>query len=185
MKFKTLLKNIDTLVEEAGEHTFGGGLFIGDPQAPGGKTTFTNKGTFNLDLPRHVDAVNAMLYSFTNKDFIDPTTVLGAAKNKLNFHGLDFLMPKGSLEDGTTMIDLVQYGSPQLGIYGQNPYEDINEKGFKQGDGIKEKLGHSLALSITVTKQPNHLRRVEMVIVPTATSAVNADSSANDCGCQH
>lgn len=185
MKFKTLIKNITSLAEEAGEQTFGGGLFIGDPQAPGGKTILTNKGTFNLDLPRHVDAVNAMLYSFTNRDFIDPTTVLGVVKNKLNVVGLDFLMPKQSLPDGNSLIDLVQYGSPQLGVYGQNPYEDVNEKGFKQGDGIKEKLGHSLALSITVTKQPNHLRRVEMMIVPTATSALNADSSANDCGCQH
>lgn len=185
MKFKNLLKNINTLAEEAGEHTFGGGLFVGDPQQPGGSTILTDKGTFNLDLPRHIDAVNAMLYSFTNRDFIDPTTVLGVVKNKLNVVGLDFLMPKQTLSDGLSTFDLVQYGSPQLGVYGQNPYEDINEKGFKQGDGIKEKLGHSLALTVTVTKQPNHLRRVQMVIVPTETSAVNADSRSNDCGCQH
>jgi hypothetical protein len=80
------------------------------------------------------------------------------------------------------MFELVQYGSPQLGVYGQNPYDDVNKNGFKQGDGIKEKIGHSLALSITVVKQPNHLKKLSIVIVPTGDSSLN---SGSDCGCMH
>jgi hypothetical protein len=86
--------------------------------------------------------------------------------------------------DGQNMYELVQYGSPQLGVYGQNPYEDVNKKGFKQGDGIKEKLGYSLALMVQVQKLPSGLRRVEMVIVPMDTSSYNSDKDS-DCGCQH
>ena len=69
-------------------------------------------------------------------------------------------------------------------MYGQNPYDDINKSGFKQGDGIKEKLGHSLALMVEVQRLPSGLRRVEMVIVPMETSSYNSDQGA-DCGCQH
>ena len=109
MKFKNLLNKITDLSESAaGEHTFGGGLFIGDPQAPGGPSTVTDKGTFNLQMPRHIDAINAMLYSFTNRDYIDPDSILGIVKNKLNLYGLDFAMPKQTLPDGTTRVELVQ-----------------------------------------------------------------------------
>jgi hypothetical protein len=183
MKFKTLLNTINNLVENAGEHTFGGGLYIGDPQGKLGDSPLTDKGTFNLALPRQIDAINAMLHTFSGKDYIDPDTVVGVARNKLNLIGLDF---KSSIKvsDGLSTYELVQYGSPDLGVYGQNPYDDVNKKGFKQGDGIKEKLGHSLALTVNVVKQPNHLRKVHMVIVPTETSSYNT-SVDNDCGCQH
>ena len=185
MKFKALLNKINELVENAGEHTFGGGLYIGDPQGRLGPSVLTDKGTHNLQMPRHIDAINAMLYSLSSRDYIDPDGVLGVVKNKLNLVGLDFGMPKKSLSDGLNMLELVQYGSPQLGVYGQNPYDDVNKTGFSQGDGIKEKLGYSLALSVNIEKQPNHLRRVTFVIVPTESSSYNMETSANDCGCQH
>lgn len=185
MKFKTILSKIDKLVENAGEHTFGGGLYIGDPQGKLGQSVLTDKGTHNLHMPRHIDAINAMLYSLSAREYIDPDSVLGVVKNKLNLLGLDFELPKHSLQDGVTALELVQYGSPQLGVYGQNPYDDVNKAGFKQGDGIKEKLGHSLSLTITVQKQPNHLRSVSMVIVPSESSSYNADMDANGCGCKH
>jgi len=184
MKFKTLFKTISNLVENAGEHTFGGGLFIGDPQGKLGQSPLTDKGTFNLQMPRHIDAINAMLYTFSSRDYIDPDSVIGVVKQKLNLMGLDFETPKKTLSDGLTTFELVQYGSPQLGVYGQNPYDDVNKKGFKQGDGIKEKLGYSLGLNIDIQKQPNHLRKVSMVIVPTETSSYNTNLD-HDCGCQH
>lgn len=185
MKFKNLLNKITDLAEEAGEHTMGGGLYIGDPQAPKGPSTLTDKGTFNLGMARHNDAINAMLYSFSGRDYIEPDSMVAVVKQKLNLYGLDFAQPKQPLTDGLNVFELVQYGSPQLGVYGQNPYEDVNVKGFKQGDGIKEKIGHSLALNIDIVKQPNHLRKMIMVIAPTATSSYNQDMPANDCGCQH
>ena len=183
MKFKTLLKNIDVIAEGAGEHTEGGGLFIGDPQGKLGPSTVTDKGAFNLALPRQIDAINAMLHAFSSKDYIDPDSLLGVVKQKLNHFGLDFMCPAQKVSDGMSTYELVQYGSPQLGVYGQNPYDDVNKKGFKQGDGIKEKLGYSLALTMNVEKQPNHLRRVTLVITPTETSSYNTGES--DCGCQH
>jgi hypothetical protein len=70
-------------------------------------------------------------------------------------------------------------------VYGQNPYDDVNQKGFAQGDGIKEKLGHSLKLSVNVVRLPNGLRKVNMVILPTETSSYNGDSVGSDCGCMH
>jgi hypothetical protein len=185
MKFKTLLKTINNLVENAAEHTFGGGLYIGDPQGGVGQSPLTNKGTHNLQMPRHVDAINAMLHTFSCRDYIDPDSILGVVRQKLNLFGLDFATPKTILSDGLSMFELVQYGSPQLGVYGQNPYDDVNKTGFKQGDGIKEKLGHSLSLSVNIEKQPNHLRKVSLVIVPTDTSSYNSDSPTHDCGCQH
>jgi hypothetical protein len=186
MKFKTLLNKITTLVENSGEHTIGGGLYIGDPQGKIGQSPLTDKGTFNLQLPRQIDAINAMLHTFSGRDYIDPNSVLAVAKQKLSMVGLDFKLPKTQLSDGLTMVELVQYGSPDIGVYGQNPYDDVNKKGFAQGDGIKEKLGTSLGLSITVEKQPNHLRKVSLVIVPIADSSYNnADSMTHDCGCQH
>ena len=81
-------------------------------------------------------------------------------------------------QDGENLIKLYQYGSPYLGVYGQNPYDDVNKTGFSQGDGIKEKMGHGLNLSVTVVKQPNMLRKVQMVIVPDM-------GGGNDCGCMH
>lgn len=183
MKFKTLLKQINLIAENAGEHTEGGGLYIGDPQGKVGQSALTNKGTFYLDLPRHVDAINSMLHTLSSRDYIDPDSVIGVVKQKLNHFGLDFASKTNKVSDGLSTYELVQYGSPQLGVYGQNPYDDVNKKGFKQGDGIKEKLGYSLALTVNVEKQPNHLRRVTMVITPTETSSYNMGNS--DCGCQH
>lgn len=184
MKFKQLLGKITTIVENAPEHTEGGGLYIGDPQGRLGQSSLTDKGTFNLALPRSVDAINAMLHSFSNRDYIDPDGLLNIIKQKLNHFGLDF-MCGGKLPDGDNTYELVQYGSPQLGIFGQNPYQDINKTGFKQGDGIKEKMGHSLQLVVGVQRTPNGLRRVHAMIVPSETSSYNSDSADSDCGCMH
>jgi hypothetical protein len=184
MKFKQLIQKIDVIMENAPEHTEGGGLYIGDPQGRFGPSALTDKGTFNLNLPRSIDAINAMLSGFSNRDYIDPTGVTSLIKKKLNHFGLDF-MCGGNVDDGQNNYELVQYGSPQLGIYGQNPYDDVNKKGFKQGDGIKEKLGHSLNLVVNVVRQPNGLRKINATIVPTASSSYNSDMADSDCGCMH
>jgi len=184
MKFKTLLKTINHLAENATEHTFGGGLYIGDPQGKVGQSPLTDKGTFNINMPRQIDAINAMLHTFSDRDYIDPDSVLGVVKQKLNLVGFDFKCPAQKVSDGLSTYELVQYGSPQLGVYGQNPYDDVNKTGFKQGDGIKEKLGHSLVLTMNVVKQPNHLRKISLVITPSETSSYN-EGGANDCGCKH
>jgi hypothetical protein len=184
MKFKQLLGKINTIVENAPEQTFGGGLYIGDPQAPKGPSALTDKGTFNVKLPFSIDAINALLSGLSSRDYIDPDGITSVVKQKLNHFGLDF-MCNGKLQDGENSYELVQYGSPQLGVYGQNPYDDVNQKGFAQGDGIKEKLGHSLKLSVNVVRLPNGLRKVNMVILPTETSSYNGDSVGSDCGCMH
>jgi len=177
MKFKQLLQKIEPLNENSGEQTFGGGLFIGDPQAPRTPSPLTDKGTFNLKLPRSIDAINSLLYGLSQKDYIDPDSILNVVKEKLNHFGLDFEY-KSVLQDGENSYKLIQYGSPQLGVYGQNPYDDVNKKGFSQGDGISEKLGYGLKLVASVIKQPNSLRKVQMVIVPDSGSDEN-------CGCMH
>jgi len=184
MKFKQLLGKINTIVENAPEHTEGGGVYIGDPQKPKGPSVLTDKGTFNLKLPFSVDAINSMLSGFSSRDYIDPDGITSVVKQKLNHFGLDF-MCGGQLQDGENGYELVQYGSPQLGVYGQNPYDDVNVKGFKQGDGIKEKLGHSLKLIVNVQRMPTGLRKVNMMIVPTESSSYNSDSVGSDCGCMH
>jgi hypothetical protein len=184
MKFKQLLGKINTIVENAPEHTEGGGVYIGDPQKPKGPSVLTDKGTFNLKLPFSVDAINSMLSGFSSRDYIDPDGITSVVKQKLNHFGLDF-MCNGQLQDGENGYELVQYGSPQLGVYGQNPYDDVNTKGFKQGDGIKEKLGHSLKLIVNVQRMPTGLRKVNMMIVPTESSSYNSDSIGSDCGCMH
>jgi len=185
MKFKNLLKTINSLNENAPEHTNGGGLFIGDP-GKGDVSALTDKGTFNLKLPFSVDAINAMLGAFSYKDYIDPAGVLAVVKQKLNHFGLDFDYKncyKSENQDGVTHFPLVQYGSPQLGVYGQNPYDDVNVSGFKQGDGISEKLGHGLALTVSIQKNPNGLRKVMLIIVP---SEPNKEvDGKHDCGCMH
>jgi hypothetical protein len=179
MKFKQLLLKINVLNENAPEHTMGGGLYIGDPQGKLGQSALTDKGTFNIKLPHSLDAINAMLYGFSSREYIDPDGVMAVIKQKLNHFGFDFGY-NSALQEGPNSFELVQYGSPQLGVYGQNPYDDVNVKGFNQGDGIKEKLGHSLALSVTVTKQPNFLKKLSISIVPTEDSSLN--DKAN-CGC--
>lgn len=189
MKFKNLLSKIQSLNENAPEQTFGGGLYIGDPQGKFGPSPLSDKGTFNIQYQRSIDAINAMLGAFSAKDYIDPTGVLSVVKQKLNHFGFDFDPSQARAaesEDGAVNIPLVQYGSASLGVYGQNPYEDVNKTGFKQGDGIKEKLGHGLDLVVNVQKNPNGLRRVNLVIVPSnGPSPVDGDMSESDCGCMH
>jgi|TARA_R110000868_G_scaffold156865_1_gene383940 hypothetical protein len=185
MKFKQLLSKIDTLHENAPEHTFGGGLYIGDA-GRGSLSALSDKGTFNIKLPHSIDAINAMLSAFSSKDYIDPEGVLAVVKLKLNHFGFDFdakNCKKAENQDGVTNFPLVQYGSPQLGVYGQNPYDDVNKKGFNQGDGITEKLGHGLQLSVSVQKNPNGLRRVFLVIAPSEPNQEVGGST--DCGCMH
>ena len=186
MKFKQLLQKITNLVENAPEHTVGGGLYIGDPEGAGKVSALTDKGTFNIQLPRSIDAINALLHTFSNKDYIDPDGVTSVVKQKLNHFGFDF-MCSGKVNDGENVYELVQYGSPQLGVYGQNPFDDVNKTGFKQGDGIKEKIGHSLNLIVNVQRMPTGLRKVSMMLVPAASSSLNGDSemAGTDCGCQH
>jgi hypothetical protein len=183
MKFKTLLQKINPLVENAPEHTVGGGLFIGDPQGRFGPSALSDKGTFNIKLPHSIDAINAMLSAFSNRDYIDPVGVTSIVKRKLNHFGFDF-MCGNDLNDGMNTFDLVQYGSPQLGVFGQNPYDDVNKKGFNQGDGIKEKLGHGLRLNVDVMRMPNGLRKLNMVITPSAGEySYKAESVDNNCDC--
>ena len=177
MKFKELLQQTGPITENSGEQTFGGGLFIGDPQDPKMPSALTDKGTFNIQLPRSIDAINALLYGLSQRDYIDPDHVLNVVKQKLNHFGFDF-QQQNALQDGDNVIKLYQYGSPYLGVYGQNPYDDVNKTGFSQGDGIKEKLGHGLSLVASVVKQPNMLRKVQMVIVPDMTGEPG-------CGCSH
>jgi len=176
MKFKQLLQITGPIYENSGEHTFGGGLFIGDPSAPKLPSTLTDKGTFNIKLPRSLDAINALLYSLSQKDFVDPDSVLNVVKQKLNHFGFDFQQVT-SLTDGETKIKLYQYGSPYIGVYGMTPHANVDDTGFST-DGITEKLGHGLVLSINVVKQPNYLRKVQMVIIPDNVSDA-------DCGCAH
>jgi hypothetical protein len=176
MKFKELLTITGPIYETAGEQTMGGGLFIGDPQKPSGPSVLTNKGTFNIKLPRSLDAINALLYGLGQKDFVDPDSALNVIKQKLNHFGFDF-QQTNSLPDGETKIKLYQYGSPYIGVYGMTPHADVNKTGFST-DGISDKLGHGLVLVINVVKQPNFLRKVQMVIIPD-----NADSA--NCGCAH
>jgi hypothetical protein len=187
MKFKQLVSRITKLVENAGEHTFGGGLYIGDPQGKVGQSPLTDKGTFNLALPRQIDAINAMLYTFSSRDYINPDAIVGVVKQKLNMFGLDFAAPKMQIPDGNSTFELVQYGSPQLGVYGQNPYDDVNKKGFKQGDGIKEKIGHSLDLLVNIQRGSNMLRKLTVMIIPADPSSIrDVDNGVNeDCGCNH
>ena len=90
MKFKELLQIIGPIYENSGEHTEGGGLFIGDPSAPRLPSTLTDKGTFNIKLPRSLDAINALLYAMGQKDFVDPDSVLNVVRQKLNHFGFDF-----------------------------------------------------------------------------------------------
>jgi hypothetical protein len=139
MKFKQILSKIQSLQENAPEATFGGGLYIGDV-GKGDISALTNKGTFNIKLPHSIDAINAMLSGFSMRDYIEPMSVIGVVKQKLNHFGLDF-DHKAAMHNDTDDVrfKLVQYGSPQIGVYGQNPYDDVNKKGFKQGDGITEK----------------------------------------------
>lgn len=174
MKFKDLLKITGPIYENSGEQTFGGGLFIGDPSAPKLPSTMTDKGTFNIKLPRSLDAINALLYSLSQKEFVDPDSVLNVVKQKLNHFGFDF-QHTNSVPDGETKIKLYQYGSPYIGVYGMTPHANVDDTGFST-DGITEKLGHGLVLHINVVKQPNFLRKVNMVIIPD-----NVESS--DCGC--
>lgn len=181
MKFKNLLSKIQNLQENAPEDTFGGGLYIGTGEKKP-TSALSNKGTFNIRLPRSLDAINAMLIGFSTKDYIDPDEVLNFVKIKLNHFGFDFEY-KTKLEDGENVFPLVQYGSSQLGIYGQNPYDDVNEKGFSQGDGIKEKLGHGLDLVVNVQRGPNMLRRLNMMIVPGVGYSGGDDAQQSDCGC--
>jgi hypothetical protein len=180
MKFKQLLSKIESLQENAPEATFGGGLYIGDV-GRGDQSALTNKGTFNLKLPHSIDAINALLSGFSMKDYIDPSSVIGVVKQKLNHFGLDFDHKNMEHSEGDNIhFKLFQYGSPQIGVYGQNPYDDVNKKGFKQGDGITEKLGHGLDLVASITKSPNGLRRLQLTIVP----SISLDSES-DCGCMH
>lgn len=174
MKFKDLLKITGPIYENSGEHTSGGGLFIGDPSAPKLPSTLTDKGTFNIKMPRSLDAINALLYAMGQKEFVDPDSVLSVVKQKLNHFGFDF-KHTNSVPDGETKIKLYQYGSPYIGVYGMTPHANVDDTGFST-DGITEKLGHGLVLMINVTKQPNFLRKVNMVIIPD-----NEDYS--DCGC--
>jgi len=37
---------------------------------------------------------------------------------------------------------------------------------------------------MNVVKQPNHLRKINLVITPSETSSYNQDGG-NDCGCEH
>jgi hypothetical protein len=175
MKFKQLLQKLEPINENSGEQTFGGGLYIGDPQAPKMPSPLTDKGTFNLKLPRSIDAINALLFGLSQRDYIDPDSILNVVKQKLNHFGLDFEY-NNILQDGENSYKLYQYGSPYIGVYGTTPFDDINKKGFSQGDGISEKLGHGLKLVASVIKQPNHLRKVQLVIVPDMGSDEN-------CGC--
>jgi hypothetical protein len=183
MKFKTLLSKIQSLQENAPEATFGGGLYIGTG-LPTATSALTNKGTHNIKLPKSLDAINALLQAFSSKDYIDPDEVTSIMKMKLNHFGFDF-EKKGVLQDGENTFQLYQYGSPYIGVYGQNPYDDVNEKGFNQGDGISEKLGHSLNLVINIQRGPNMLRRVNAMIVPSATNNMDGVNAVeeSDCGC--
>lgn len=157
-----------------GEHTEGGSLQGGDPRNSG-RSMLSDFGTHRLEHEQMLDRLNAFLYAYSGKEFLDPDGAIAVLKNKLNIIGLDFKPTKLAL--GVNMLKLYQYGSPGMGVFGvaKNLQTDLTKEPFSSTQGISPDF--DLNLVINVQKTPSHLMKFDMKAV--------SGGQEEDCGCEH
>jgi hypothetical protein len=175
MKFKDLNRKIQKLHEMGGgEHTEGGSLQGGDPRSSV-NSLLTDFGSHRLDNDAMLNRLNAFIYSYSGKEFLDPEGALNVLKNKLNIIGIDFKPVK--IAPGVNIIKLYQYGAPGMGVFGvrKDLKGDLAKDGFSQTAGLDDSFDYNLV--INVQKTPSYLMKFDMKVVRNGEEV--------DCGCQH
>ena len=107
--------------------------------------------------------INAFIKEYTDRDFIDPTSLRNQLKARLNHVGLDFECDsKTRLGEGNHVYQLSRFG----GSFGTTPTHNLMKDGFLKSDMIKEFTGSSMILSLNVSRNDNSMFSVDAKIVP-------------------
>ena len=158
------MKHFKQLVQELVESEYSPGSYEhGGVAGAGGRSAHSDLGSYRIELDEIVGRINAFIKEYTNRDFIDPTSLRNQLKARLNHVGLDFECDsKSRLGEGNHVFQLSRFG----GSFGTTPTHNLMKDGFLKSDMIKEFTGSSMILSLNVSRNDNSLFSVDAKIVP-------------------
>jgi hypothetical protein len=138
------MKHFKQLVQELVESEYSPGSYEhGGVAGAGGRSAHSDLGSYRIELDEIVGRINAFIKEYTDRDFIDPTSLRNQLKARLNHVGLDF-----------------------GGSFGTTPTHNLMKDGFLKSDMIKEFTGSSMILSLNVSRNDNSMFSVDAKIVP-------------------
>ena len=156
------MKHFKELVHELIESEYSPGHFQ-QGVGSGGRSAHTDLGSYRIELDEIVGRINAFIKEFTNREFIDPTSLRNQLKARLNHVGLDFECDtKSRLGEGNFAYQLNRFG----GSFGTTPTHNLLKDGFKTSDMIKEFTGSGMVLSFNISRNENSMFSVDAKIVP-------------------
>ena len=82
------MKHFKQLVQELVESEYSPGSYErGDVAGAGGRSAHSDLGSYRIELDEIVGRINAFIKEYTDRDFIDPTSLRNQLKARLNHVG--------------------------------------------------------------------------------------------------
>ena len=120
-------------------------------------------GVFRVEDKETLGRINALIYEYTKREFIDPKNAMSQLRHKLNLIGLDFEMAAyDRVDEGSQDYKINRFG----GEFGTTPEHDLS-KGFYKSDGISPfNDGVGMVLRTTYTVSESGMYSIDAMIVP-------------------
>jgi hypothetical protein len=162
-RYKELKKQLNE-----SEYMDGGALGQWPTNAPG--SAHSDFGVHRIESDEQIQRLQAFLYTFSNKEYLDPRAALSLLRVKLNLAGFDFdFTNKTEIKPNETMaFHLKRFG----GTFGTTPEHNLLKE-----DGIEDVMnGEHLNLVVHVSTSESGLYKLEMHLVKTQGTEQNAKS---------
>ena len=158
------MKRYKELLQQLSESEYTPGSFEhGRVAGAGGRSAYSDLGSYRVELDEIVGRINAFVKQFTAREFLEPTNLRGQLKSKLNLVGLDFdCDTKERIGEGSYTYQLKRFG----GSFGTTPEHDLMKDGFLESDMIEEFVGTKMVLSFNVKRNENSMFDIDAKIVP-------------------
>jgi hypothetical protein len=129
----------------------------------GGRSAHDDLGSYRIELDEIVGRINAFIREYTDREFIDPTSLRNQLKVRLNHVGLDFECDsKKRLGEGNFVFPVSRFG----GSFGTTPEHDLLKNGFKKSDMIEEFAGTKMVLEFKITRNESSMYVVDARLRP-------------------
>lgn len=113
-------------------------------------------GSMDATRPEVFEQVRQYIANFTSKNYFRPSEAVVRMKAELNMVGIDFNYTN---ESGEGKFPITMNG----GLYGW----DMEEGDIVSGDGVKEKIGHGVAMDIQFEQMENGYFKIHADLIDT------------------
>ena len=158
------MKNFKELFTQLQESEYFPGHYQhGGVAGAGGRSAHDDLGSYRIELDEIVGRINAFIREYTEREFMDPTSLRNQLKARLNHVGLDFECDsKTRLSEGSYTYPVLRFG----GSFGTTPEHDLLKNGFKRSDMIEEFAGVKMVLEFNVSRNEDSMYVVDARLRP-------------------